>query len=326
MSGHHFAIFGLSGVGKTTFVEAICNEAGFFQPCQTVTRKARPDDKIGKYEYVTKEVFQILRLAGEFFISDCKSDSYYGYRKKWLKEAKSFSLILYGIPSKLQKTILLGGICILIIGDAAKGLQLRNDPENLRTRRTELNQVLQTQYYGNPVFLEKMDLILTNEFGHIDKLTSIYKAFVRFKNAEMGLVNEGNRRHKLLSDVLKVYHHPLPGMRYDFTKHQWYVHLALNDKILASNFYSNLIRASICFFELIKQTRDFPMFRLASMLHRPLGIGTLQQKRAAIVPHSKSLSANILNQIKESSSQSAVEKGYRFLIHNCSVKRLSTPC
>src|SRR5262245_17998475 len=130
MAISHFAIYGLSGVGKTTFVETVCNELSFFQPRQTVTREKRVDYTPQNFEYVTHKAFKCLEHAGKFFISDCQGSNYYGYRKKWLKDGKRRSLLLYGLPEKLHRTIVLGGICILIVGDATKGLQLRNDPVN----------------------------------------------------------------------------------------------------------------------------------------------------------------------------------------------------
>ncbi len=235
----HFSIFGLSGVGKTTFVEDVCRDAHFFQPSQTVTRAPRSDDNRKKFCYVSQAVFNQLKWSNQFFIEDSQGVNYYGYQKSSFKPKRG--LVLYGLPALVEKTKALGGICILIVGDAQKGLDMRNDSLPLREQRSKGNLFLQARYYGNPYFLAKMDLILTNEIGQMEKIITLFKFFAAFKYAESSALR-GNT-HDLVH-VLKMYHHPLQGMRYDMLKHTRYVQKAFRNEALSLIFYSNVIKES----------------------------------------------------------------------------------
>ncbi len=239
MAVPHFAIFGLSGVGKTTFVEESCRDRSFFQPPQTVTRSSRSDDNLKKFHYVSQDVFLYLKQTNAFFIEDSLGTHYYGYQKSSLKSGRI--LLLYGLPSLLERTKKLGGICILIVGDAQQGLQLRNDSKPLLEDRARGNQILQAKYYGNFRFIKKMDLILTNEIGQMGKIVGLFRLFVTFKYAQTRAL-QGNV--KALLHVLRIYHQPLQGMRYTLSKHKFYMQRAFCNLALSSNFYSKVIRES----------------------------------------------------------------------------------
>lgn len=231
-------IFGLSGVGKTTLVENVCRDKRFFLPKQVVTRAPRPDDNIKKYEYVSKKKFQDLSAQKKFFLECDDGVNCYGYKKSSL--SRSRVILLYGIPSELEMSRRIG-LCILIQGNASRGLAMRGDSQGLVESRKKINVYLQEHYYANPVFQKKMDLILTNEFGKVDCMVILFKQFIEFKQAEQ----KAFRDHPFsLWFVLKTYHQPLKGMRVDFKKQLFWVQKAFQNELLRFLFYSKVIRES----------------------------------------------------------------------------------
>lgn len=121
-------IFGLSGVGKTTLVENVCRDKRFFLPKQVVTRAPRPDENIKKYEYVSRKTFLDLSAKKQFFLECDDGVNCFGYKKSSLSSSRV--ILLYGIPSKLE-TIRRIGICILVQGDASRGLTMCGDSQGL---------------------------------------------------------------------------------------------------------------------------------------------------------------------------------------------------
>lgn len=234
----NFFIFGLSGAGKTTVVENVCRDKTFFLAPQTVTRAPRADDNPEKYEYVTQKVFKAIRDAGDFFLHTDGDGDGYGYR--WSVMDSSRSVILYGLPWKLD--ILKGGFAILIEGNAQKGLEVRGDCLALQEKRKVINHSLQTDYYGKSEFRERMDLILNNEFGKLERVVALFHRFVLLKKAEICALN---REPKSLLFVLETYRHPLEGMAYCQQRHRFWVRLAFTSRNLSSLFYSNVLQQRI---------------------------------------------------------------------------------
>ena len=159
--------FGLSGVGKTTLIHQIANSDPklFYVPKFTVTRSARKDDEKDFFEYITPTEFKQKKDRGEFYVWMNYGDVFYGYRFEHLKDSKRIPL-MNGSPHGLDAIRKTKGLCILIEGDASRGLQLRNDPEMLKTR-TKVNQI--AQQFFNQNFRKKMALIFWNQFKSPEK-------------------------------------------------------------------------------------------------------------------------------------------------------------
>lgn len=86
-----------------------------------------------------------------------------------------------------------------------------------------------------------MDLILTNEFGKVDRIVILFKQFIEFKQAEQ----KAFCNHPFsLWFVLKTYHQPLSGMQVDSKKQLFWVQKAFQNELLRFLFYSKVIRES----------------------------------------------------------------------------------
>lgn len=232
-------VFGLSGVGKTTLIEQVCKDKCFYLPLMTVTRAPRGDDAPSKFEYVTQPVFSHYRLGGKFFIDDDDGRNFYGYRKEVLKKSKL--TLFYGLPAQVDKIKAMGCLCILIQGEADIGLSKRHDPLPLRERRSAINKAMQATYYGNPDFVEKMDLVLTNHFCGVKKLVLVFKRFVGLKLYEQRAWYGDWQRIKR---VIELYHAPIEGLRIDSQRVAFWMQYALQHSHLRFLFYSKILEES----------------------------------------------------------------------------------
>lgn len=239
LNAPQFYIFGLSGVGKTTLLEQLSSDKRFYLPRQLVTRAPRADDNSLKFEYVTREKFKQIKQNNQLLISYDDGVHCYGYKRNAFMP--SHFLLLYGLPAKLNKTKKMGGITVLIEGDALAGLQMRGDPGDLIEKRRKGNEYLKGNYFDNPLFRQNMDLILTNEFGLRGKFINLFKRFAIFKRNEIRAV-QGNIKSLFL--VLKMYHHPIRGMSHNPARHCYFVQIAFKNELLSSLFYLKLIRDS----------------------------------------------------------------------------------
>lgn len=239
-----FFIFGLSGVGKTTLVENICKNKCFYQARQVVTRAPRNGDDLKKFEYVSKELFLLLHMQKQFLIEYDDGINCYAYRKNSL--SRLHTTLLYGLPAKLDAIKKIGGICILIQGDAKKGLRIRGDDQQLIEQREKCNKHLQAEYYAQPNIQNKMDMIITNKFEKIESMINLFERFVFFKKQEFKALK--GHFTSLLS-ILSTYHHPIEGMRYKHEEHAFWIRLAFQNKQLCFLFYSTVINKSRLFLE-----------------------------------------------------------------------------
>ena len=169
--------FGLSGVGKTTLIHKIAelDPKIFYIPKFTVTREPRKDDNPNEFEYISPEEFLQRKEKKEFYIwMGLGKNIFYGYRLENLNDPNRIPL-LNGSPHGIELIKKLPGFCILIDGDASKGLYLRNDPENLK-KREEINR-LSLQFFDLD-FQTKMDLIFYNEFGLPDQSAKELREYI----------------------------------------------------------------------------------------------------------------------------------------------------
>lgn len=165
--------FGESYVGKTTLMQELCALSDtFYIPILTVTRSPRLDDEVGLFEYVSKEEYQKSQEKNEFFIDMGDGKTGYGYKKKHITNHGKH-LLLYGSPFTID---LLKNIdsafLVLIEADQECGFSKRQDPEELKTLRRELNYRLSKEFFCQEHFRKKIDLIFYNTFGDLSKSAS----------------------------------------------------------------------------------------------------------------------------------------------------------
>lgn len=167
-SNFPIVFFGLSGVGKTTLIHRIATDCSdrFYIPIFTCTRAPRADDNPTHFEYVTYEEFQKLVEDGEFALTMCEDERCYGYRKDQLVGCSKSPLLncsIYGMADA-QK---LGGVLVLIEGEANCGLKSRNDKE-ITSSRIEVNKRIIDRFLSDTNILEQFDIRHWNEWDNLD--------------------------------------------------------------------------------------------------------------------------------------------------------------
>lgn len=230
---NHFFIFGLSGAGKTTFIQAIQKELSFTVPKFTVTRAVRPDDDPQAFEYVTKEAFLKFREEGAFYMEDDDGVNFYGFRRANL--LPSAGHLFYGLPAKIDAIRQQGAKCILLQANGSTGLALRNDPPAHQENRVQSNVTLLERYYANPQFLHKIDLILSHRFQGVEEIVVTFRRFAILHALEQrALLGDAAS----LNLVLKVHRYPLEGMRPNLS---FWIGIAFKNEQLMKNFTSRFL-------------------------------------------------------------------------------------
>lgn len=249
-----FFFFGLSGAGKTTLISALCADAQYGHSKFTVSRSPRPDDDLESFEYVNVEAFKRYRQDKAFFIDDDDGTNFYGYR--FANLVKAPFRLFYGLPSKLQEITSLGAKCILIQADARQGLRIRGDESALRLKRQHSNIKMMEHFYSDPVFLEKMDLILENTFSGIGNLEAVFKQFTALVVHETRAL-AGNLES--LNTVLKAHYNPFSGLISHFSL---WIRRALTNSKAAYLFYSRILSQEIAINAKDKRTfkKECPQF------------------------------------------------------------------
>lgn len=157
-------IFGLSGVGKTTLMKSLCRTGQYTMPAFTVTREPRPDDEKSQFEYVTVDEYINIRSAGGLLLDMDDGHRYYGYRSTLVTNELNY--LLYGSPLHLNAICELGGIRVLIIGDADYGMKIRGGDDETRIQeRKVINRFLNLEYYSDRTFQKQMSIIFENDFS-----------------------------------------------------------------------------------------------------------------------------------------------------------------
>lgn len=157
------SFFGMSGVGKTTLMENLCKIGEYKNPVFTVTRPMRVDDDISKFEYLNVEEYIHCRNNDEFILDMDDGKRYYGYRRSLLHS--SVDLLIYGSPYFLESIARIGGVRILIDGDADYGIKLRSsDPASIKERQ-KINADLGKRYFTQNSFRKNIHIIFNNDFS-----------------------------------------------------------------------------------------------------------------------------------------------------------------
>lgn len=228
-----YCFFGLSGSGKSTFMQKL----SLPMPKFTVTRSPRPDDDPSGFRYVSYEDFSRFQEAGDFIFEDGDGSSFYGYLNRDL--GSDSVILLYGLPSKIEQIKQLGIKRILIQADAKRGLEIRNDPGDLKERREIANARMSGQFYQNPRFLKQIDLTLTNHYSSMQGMMSIFHAFMELNRHELR-ARSGSVQS--LNFVLQMHSYPLEGMR---SRLSHWMKWAVREKELISLFYSKCLASQI---------------------------------------------------------------------------------
>ena len=129
------ALFGLSGVGKTTLVHGLTS----FDPQKfsiasiTTSRTPRVDDDLRYIEFLS-EIDFISSIRQRCFALFWEQDgNYYGYRHQYLKNTQTHPILTCSL-SAIQKLKKYEAITVLVIGDSIKGLQSRGCKEVIKKR------------------------------------------------------------------------------------------------------------------------------------------------------------------------------------------------
>lgn len=230
-SARYYFFFGLSGIGKTTLIQHLLQKKKFATARFTVTRERRFDDDPALFEYVTFSMFQKYLGAGIFFIAHAEKNTGYGYRKTELLQKKI--TLLYGLPAQLENISRLGK-CILITGDAGYGLELRKE-ESIKKKRIDANAEMQRRFYSKSHFLQKMDLVLKNNFCNLQAMACQFIAFDWLVSCEAKALD---MNPKALRFVLKIHARPFPGLQSHLS---FWLEKACHSQTLMRNFYSRLL-------------------------------------------------------------------------------------
>src|SRR4051812_5716434 len=82
-------IAGVSGGGKTTIAQLLCERGGFEQVKAITTRAARADDCPGAFDYLSSEQFDALERSGALIIRAEYRDKCYGITCQHLAEVEA---------------------------------------------------------------------------------------------------------------------------------------------------------------------------------------------------------------------------------------------
>lgn len=161
------ALFGLSGVGKTTLAHGLTNldHQTFFIASITTSRSPRADDDPRYIEFVS-EIDFISSIAQKCFALSWKQDgNYYGYRYEYLKNRQLHPILTCSL-SAIQKLKEYKAITVLVIGDSVKGLQARGCKEDIK-KRAKLNDKNTILYINQPWFKKSVDIEHKQIWGDI---------------------------------------------------------------------------------------------------------------------------------------------------------------
>lgn len=161
------ALFGLSGVGKTTLAHELVNLARdrFFIARITSSRSPRADDDPNYIEYLSEANFISSVAQGCFSMSWEQDGTYYGYKDSDLRNDQAHPILTCSL-SAIKQVKEHGAITVLVIGDSVKGLQARGSEEVLK-KRTQLNEKNTLLYLDQDWFKESVDIRHEQTWGDI---------------------------------------------------------------------------------------------------------------------------------------------------------------
>lgn len=188
------ALFGLSGVGKTTLAHELVNIAPdrFFIAHISTSRSPRKDDDARHIEFLSEMDFISSVAQGYFAMSWQQDGTYYGYKYPHLQRNQAHPILTCSL-SAIQQVKEYGSITVLVTGDSNKGLQARGDRE-IFEKRAELNKKNSILYLNQTWFQECVDIEHNQTWGDVAfSVQSLYQSIdhaLALKNAIMQSENE----------------------------------------------------------------------------------------------------------------------------------------
>ncbi len=164
-------LFGQSGVGKTTLLEHAITSSNLISPCMVSNRAPREDDNPDQILCVSEQEYKRMHTKGLLAYHATDGVNCYGILASSFLNAIGQQFLCYGSPYSIPHSILgIRTTCVLITGDASKGLQLRGGEQARLQERLKMNDRLKKLYYEQTSFISKMDIVLYNNFEGVQKL------------------------------------------------------------------------------------------------------------------------------------------------------------
>jgi guanylate kinase len=157
-------LLGKSAVGKTTIVNSLCDTSSiYYAPPLLTTRSIRNDDDPSKIRSISVDHYLKLRTSGQLYTDIDDGITYYGYLSTQINNRVH---LMYGSPFQVDK-LCKEGQCILIERETKNIEKIRDET------RIKINESIDLQYYKNPIFRQKMDIIVYNSGLLSDTITQI---------------------------------------------------------------------------------------------------------------------------------------------------------
>jgi guanylate kinase len=175
------ALFGLSGVGKTTLAHALVDLApDQFSILPIITsRSPRSDDDPHYIEFLSQADFMYYIEQGLFSLWWHQDGNYYGYKHKHFKSTKTHPIMTCSLSAvRILKEF--GAVNVLIKGDSIKGLESRGSSEVIKNR-TLLNIKNTDAYLNQTWFKENIDIEHEQIWGDLPR--SVQKLYDSIKNS-----------------------------------------------------------------------------------------------------------------------------------------------
>ncbi len=160
----NYFLLGKSGVGKTTIIDNLCRvDEEYNAPPLLTTRSIRKDDDPAKIHSVSVDQYLKLRDSKQLYTDIDDGITYYGYLRP---PYDNRIYLMYGSPLQIDDLIKKGG-CILIERAVINIDKIRDET------RIRLNEYLDIQYYKNPTFRGKVDVVIDNNGLLVDSVKQI---------------------------------------------------------------------------------------------------------------------------------------------------------
>jgi len=177
------ALFGLSGVGKTTLAHALVDSNPRFCVIPiTTSRASRADDNPQFVEFLSKTEFLSAVSKKHFPISWEQDGNHYGYRVQHFENTQIHPILTCSL-SAIEQVKNYGALTVLVIGNSTEGLRARGSEEVMK-KRIELNEKNTILYLNQPWFRNNVDIEHKQVWGNIAaSVQALYESItVHLKN------------------------------------------------------------------------------------------------------------------------------------------------
>ncbi len=166
---------GVSGTGKTTIANQLLkDENNFHLVTSTTTRKARPSDLSGEYEYLNLEGFQTARTESAFIWCAEHGGNHYGTRYKFIDNALTapYTSIMILVPEVLPILLDYAGKNVLPFyvrspseSDLRTRLAVRGEPQESIEKRLQQSKAWESNAENSGIPYK----FITNLNGKLDE-------------------------------------------------------------------------------------------------------------------------------------------------------------